>query len=250
MYRWLLRALSLLIIAAVGCTNGVNGVGRYDTTAMQEAAHCPAPSATEAVLRPSDVYQSHGIRIDYEKLAPRPDPDKADIGYIDRVVRNPRMLEQVYFDATRGNPQASYSVCHFEVGARHLGREAARYLTGLKCQYIANCNIKFHDLPIAETTASGFRLRSIIGETFEAEARRRQIRQNLIAHALILFVGVKVASTVYTGPVAPSLPGAVSGPVRGFRSHRAFTRAMGPAGPGKQWHHIVEQTPGNVTRFG
>lgn len=25
---------------------------------------------------------------------------------------------------------------------------------------------------------------------------------------------------------------------------------MGPAGSGKQWHHIVEQTPGNVQRFG
>ena len=25
---------------------------------------------------------------------------------------------------------------------------------------------------------------------------------------------------------------------------------MGPAGPGKAWHHIVEQTPGNATRFG
>jgi hypothetical protein len=25
---------------------------------------------------------------------------------------------------------------------------------------------------------------------------------------------------------------------------------MGPAGQGKQWHHIVEQTPGNVKRFG
>ena len=25
---------------------------------------------------------------------------------------------------------------------------------------------------------------------------------------------------------------------------------MGPAGNGKGWHHIVEQTPGNVTRFG
>jgi hypothetical protein len=24
---------------------------------------------------------------------------------------------------------------------------------------------------------------------------------------------------------------------------------LGAAGPGKQWHHIVEQTPGNVERF-
>ena len=38
--------------------------------------------------------------------------------------------------------------------------------------------------------------------------------------------------------------------VDGFRSFGAFKRAMGPAGEGVQWHHIVEQTPGNVARFG
>jgi len=37
---------------------------------------------------------------------------------------------------------------------------------------------------------------------------------------------------------------------QGFRSFSAFKRAMGPAGEGMQWHHVVEQTPGNVTRFG
>lgn len=25
---------------------------------------------------------------------------------------------------------------------------------------------------------------------------------------------------------------------------------MGPAGPGQAWHHIVEQTPGNLAKFG
>jgi len=35
----------------------------------------------------------------------------------------------------------------------------------------------------------------------------------------------------------------------GFKSHRAFKKAMGSAGPGKEWHHIVEQTDGNVDRF-
>jgi hypothetical protein len=35
----------------------------------------------------------------------------------------------------------------------------------------------------------------------------------------------------------------------GFRSFRAFKKAMGKAGPGKEWHHIVEQTDGNVGRL-
>jgi hypothetical protein len=37
---------------------------------------------------------------------------------------------------------------------------------------------------------------------------------------------------------------------QGFHSFPAFKRAMGPAGPGKNWHHIVEQTKGNIAKFG
>ena len=37
---------------------------------------------------------------------------------------------------------------------------------------------------------------------------------------------------------------------RGFASFGALKRAIGPAGPGQAWHHIVEQTAGNVERFG
>ncbi|CAM4393574.1 SitA5 family polymorphic toxin [Corallococcus exiguus] len=37
---------------------------------------------------------------------------------------------------------------------------------------------------------------------------------------------------------------------RSWNSFSGLKRARGPAGPGKQWHHIVEQTDGNVRRFG
>jgi RHS repeat-associated protein len=37
---------------------------------------------------------------------------------------------------------------------------------------------------------------------------------------------------------------------RGFGSFSAFKNAMGRAGPGMNWHHIVEQTPGNIEQFG
>jgi hypothetical protein len=37
---------------------------------------------------------------------------------------------------------------------------------------------------------------------------------------------------------------------RGWGSFSGFKKAMGSAGLGKEWHHIVEQTPGNVNRFG
>ncbi|WP_375765223.1 hypothetical protein NR798_26260 [Archangium gephyra] len=37
---------------------------------------------------------------------------------------------------------------------------------------------------------------------------------------------------------------------RAWGSSSGFKSAMGPAGKGKEWHHIVEQTPGNAERFG
>ncbi|WP_200883664.1 hypothetical protein [Archangium violaceum] len=35
-----------------------------------------------------------------------------------------------------------------------------------------------------------------------------------------------------------------------WRSFGGFKSAMGTAGSGKEWHHLVEQTKGNVKRFG
>ena len=37
---------------------------------------------------------------------------------------------------------------------------------------------------------------------------------------------------------------------RAWGSYSGFKSAKGSAGSGKEWHHIVEQTPGNVTRYG
>ncbi|MCY1036087.1 hypothetical protein OV207_31930 [Corallococcus sp. BB11-1] len=63
--------------------------------------------------------------------------------------------------------------------------------------------------------------------------------------------------TLAPGAVAMSSRGTTAGTVatrqsgiKAWRSFSGFKSAMGPAGQGKQWHHIVEQTPGNVRRFG
>ena len=55
--------------------------------------------------------------------------------------------------------------------------------------------------------------------------------------------------------VAQGLEGGAAAGVSpvGFRSWGSFgglKRALGSAGEGKQWHHIVEQTKGNIQRFG
>ncbi|WP_241758323.1 hypothetical protein [Myxococcus landrumensis] len=56
----------------------------------------------------------------------------------------------------------------------------------------------------------------------------------------------RVGEGADSGSTPPSgLTGAKS-----YSSFKSFKRAMGPAGPGKEWHHIVEQTDGNVGRFG
>jgi hypothetical protein len=66
--------------------------------------------------------------------------------------------------------------------------------------------------------------------------------------------GITVA--LAPGAVAMAAHGASTSSValpaggRDWKSFSGFKKAMGKAGPGKQWHHIVEQTPGNVQRFG
>jgi len=44
--------------------------------------------------------------------------------------------------------------------------------------------------------------------------------------------------------------GAGSAAFRSWGSFNGLKNALGAAGNGKEWHHIVEQTPGNIARFG
>jgi hypothetical protein len=58
------------------------------------------------------------------------------------------------------------------------------------------------------------------------------------------------ARGVAAGSPAPSRGKLLPNGHRAWGSFGGFKSAMGLAGPGKEWHHIVEQTPGNVKRFG
>nr|WP_253899671.1 hypothetical protein [Corallococcus carmarthensis] len=44
--------------------------------------------------------------------------------------------------------------------------------------------------------------------------------------------------------------GSTSSGYKAWQTHRGMTKARGSAGPNKEWHHIVEQTEGNVRHFG
>ncbi|HYO52438.1 hypothetical protein [Archangium sp.] len=59
-----------------------------------------------------------------------------------------------------------------------------------------------------------------------------------------------VARSVAAGSPAPSRGRLLPNGHRAWGSYSGFKSAMGSAGLGKEWHHIVEQTPGNVKRFG
>ncbi|WP_309894109.1 hypothetical protein [Archangium sp.] len=58
------------------------------------------------------------------------------------------------------------------------------------------------------------------------------------------------ARGVGAGSPAPTRGRLLPNGHRAWGSFGGFKSAMGKAGPGKQWHHIVEQTPGNAKRFG
>lgn len=67
---------------------------------------------------------------------------------------------------------------------------------------------------------------------------------------LVMTLAPGAVAMLARGSGSGAVPAPASGGGRGFSSFDAFKRAMGPAGAGRNWHHIVEQTPGNVRRFG
>ncbi|WP_240358338.1 hypothetical protein [Myxococcus vastator] len=75
-----------------------------------------------------------------------------------------------------------------------------------------------------------------------------------VGRAAAVLSGGPGAAIVFqrAGEVSNSGATPPSGPagVKSYSSFKSFKRAMGPAGQGKEWHHIVEQTDGNAARFG
>lgn len=78
-----------------------------------------------------------------------------------------------------------------------------------------------------------------------------QVGLRLEAAAEVSAVSVSQGRLVVVlAPNAVAMAAQGTGGTHGFSSFDAFKRAMGPAGPNRNWHHIVEQTPGNVRQFG
>ncbi|WP_233585685.1 hypothetical protein [Corallococcus sp. CA054B] len=73
-----------------------------------------------------------------------------------------------------------------------------------------------------------------------------QVRAVSVSGGVITLALSPTAVAMAAKPPASTTPSGA----RSWNSFSALKRARGPAGPGKQWHHIVEQTDGNVRRFG
>ncbi len=172
-----------------------------DQEARAELKKCPRKPDPARVERPPGQYSNPGVAVDYDKLVPMPDPFKLkDTDYFHATRKNPARIEQIYYDASRGHVRASWLICYLEGGIGTVGRAAARHLASLECQTIYHCDVDFAKLPYSDQTESGRRLREVIARAFEAKATELQIKQQVIGHALELFVGIRVATRIARAP--------------------------------------------------
>ena len=98
---------------------------------------------------------------------------------------------------------------------------------------------------IAPRTGLGLLETASAAERLIVSVPEGTIRVVLAPHAVAM-----AAWSVAAGSPAPSRGKFLPNGHKAWGSFGGFRSAMGSAGPGKEWHHIVEQTPGNVKRFG
>nr|WP_242592639.1 hypothetical protein [Corallococcus exiguus] len=124
-----------------------------------------------------------------------------------------------------------------------MGRQAARAFVMLATAAIGSTG-----------AALGAKLPGLPGAA--GAAVRAEAEAGVVYAAVGQVETVAIAADGFTfglspGAVAMSTRGTGSSSgLKAWKSFSGFKKAMGPAGPGKQWHHIVEQTPGNAQRFG
>jgi len=98
---------------------------------------------------------------------------------------------------------------------------------------------------IAASTGLGLLETATGAERLIVSMPERTIRVVVASHAVAM-----AARGVGAGGPVPARGKLLLGGHRAWGSFSGFKSAMGSAGPGKEWHHIVEKTPGNAKRFG
>ncbi|WNG42788.1 hypothetical protein F0U60_00745 [Archangium minus] len=126
------------------------------------------------------------------------------------------------------------------VGTAALGKTAALASKTPKLPGFAQASER-----VAVSTGLGLLETSTGAKRLIVSVPEGTIRMVLAPHAVAM-----AARSVGAGSPAPSRGKLLSNGHRAWGSYSGFKSAMGSAGKGKEWHHIVEQTPGNVNRFG
>ncbi len=96
-------------------------------------------------------------------------------------------------------------------------------------------------------------LEDAVIKVFAGPEEAAEVLGPIYAELIVAVGGTKGASAVMSsakhGRRAATVAQQAAGG-QGFQSFSAFKRAMGPAGNGQAWHHIVEQGGTNVAKFG
>jgi hypothetical protein len=166
-----------------------------------------------------------------------------------------RAYAQLYEDAPRASTFAELR----EIGERFgrvIGPNSVRILVVVATAAIgetAALASKAPNLPgfaqaserVAASTGLGLLETATGAERLIISVPEGTIRMVLAPHAVAM-----AARGVAAGSPAPTRGKLLPNGHRAWGSYGGFKSAMGKAGPGKEWHHIVEQTKGNVKRFG
>jgi hypothetical protein len=166
-----------------------------------------------------------------------------------------RAYAQLYEDAPRASTFAELR----EIGERFgrvIGPNSVRVLVVVATAAIgetAALASKAPKLPgfaqaserVAASTGMG-----LLDAATGAERLIVSVPEGTIRVVLAPYAVAMAARGVGAGSPAPSRGKLLPSGHRAWGSFGGFKSAMGKAGPGKEWHHIVEQTKGNVRRFG
>jgi hypothetical protein len=138
---------------------------------------CPSPKA------PPGLYTDQNYTILYDKLVPLPHPRKGfdkNVGI--KTIKDPRRVEQIFYDAMTGNMRAAWLICQWEMGAREAGHKAAHDLYSVTsyCNYLP-CGF---DPGYSAQTASGVYMRTVVAEALADEAKGVHIKNVILTNAL------------------------------------------------------------------
>ena len=126
------------------------------------------------------------------------------------------------------------------VGTAALGETAALASKAPKLPGFAQASER-----VAASTGLGLLETATGAERLIVSVPEGTIRMVVAPHVVAM-----AARGVGAGSPAPGRGRLLPSGHRAWGSYSGFKSAMGSAGKGKEWHHIVEQTPGNLKRFG